>query len=409
MIEASGLDLTVDPRTLGLRLQVARKSRRLTQHDAAEALEMSRPTYTAIEKGERTIQPRELIRLAELFGRSVHELLRQRPPIRDFVAYFRSLAVESYETNPELDEAATLLQRLCENYLELEEQRHSPLPRNYPAPYDVSERDPVERAEEVADQERMRLGLGDGPIVNLRDILETDVGLRIFSIGLPSRISGLFIFTEELGGCIAIQQNHPPERRLWSLCHEYAHFLVHRYEPEVTLLRSDRRRSRKERFADAFARTFLMPELSLRRRFYSLTRSVEKVTPAGLIGLADFYGVSFEALLLRLEDLRLIPIGTWLGLKELNFRVNDAQQLLGPRRHTAEQKLPHHYTGLAVGAYLEGELTEAELMEFLLADRQQTRRIVWKVTRRASVTDEGESGQLFLDLEEALCAPKSSN
>src|SRR5690349_16099418 len=84
----------IDPRVLGLRLQEARKTRGLTQQAGAEALGMSRPTYIAIEKGERPIQPFELIRLAELFGRSVHELLRLRPPIRDFVTHFRSSVSE---------------------------------------------------------------------------------------------------------------------------------------------------------------------------------------------------------------------------------------------------------------------------------------------------------------------------
>src|SRR5207244_2264183 len=103
----------------------------------------------------------------------------------------------------------------------------SALPRNYPLPYDISGRDPVEVAEEIAALERNRLGLGDGPVPHLRDLLETDVGLRIFSLDLPSRVAGLFIFTDELGGCVALQRKHPPGRRLWTLCHEYAHFLVH--------------------------------------------------------------------------------------------------------------------------------------------------------------------------------------
>src|SRR6185503_14401582 len=101
MSELLDPNLDLDPRVLGLRLQEARKDRKLTQQDAAGALGMSRPTYIAIEKGERLVQPRELIRLDQLYGRSVHELLRRRPPIRDFVPHFRGAAVEAYEGNPE--------------------------------------------------------------------------------------------------------------------------------------------------------------------------------------------------------------------------------------------------------------------------------------------------------------------
>jgi Zn-dependent peptidase ImmA (M78 family)/transcriptional regulator with XRE-family HTH domain len=406
MSEALRPNLDIDPRVLGQRLQEARKDRKLTQQGAAEALGMSRPTYIAIEKGERPVQPHELIRLAQLYGRSVHQLLRQRPPIRDFVPHFRGAAVEAYEGNPELDDATRLLQRLSDDYLELEGKCGSLLPRNYPGIYDISGRDPGEAAEEVASAERNRLGLGDGPVPNLRDLLEADVGLRIFYIALPARISGLFVFTEELGGCIAIQRKHPPGRRLWSLCHEYAHFLAHRYEPEVTILRTDVRRSRKARFADSFARTFLMPALGLRRRFYDLVRScpegARQLTPAALINLADLYGVSFEALLLRLEDLRLIPVGTWQRLKDSKFQVREAQSLLGLGSGPEEPMLPRRYMGLAVRAYEDGLLSEGELVETLHADRQQARRTVQEQTTRTAVTEEGEAGQLVLDLAEPL-------
>jgi Zn-dependent peptidase ImmA (M78 family)/transcriptional regulator with XRE-family HTH domain len=398
----------IDPRVLGLRLQEARKDRKLTQQDAATALGMSRPTYIAIEKGDRSIQPHELIRLAEIYGRSVHELLRSRPPIRDFVAHFRAAASGVYQGNPELDEAVALLQRLSDDYLELEAKCNSPLPRNYPAPYSISGRDPVEAGEEVAAAERNRLGMGDGPASNLREQLETDVGLRIFSIGLPSRISGLFVFTEELGGCMAIQRKHPAGRRLWSLCHEYAHFLVHRYEPEVTVLRSDGRSSRKERFADSFAKAFSMPALGLRRRFHDLIRSAEQVTPAALITLADLYGVSFEALLVRLEDLRLLPVGTWFRLKSRKFQVKKAQQLLELNPGPGDLMLPRRYMSLAVRAYEDSLLSEEELSQILHTDRQRARMIVQELTIRDAVTEEGESGQLSLELAEPLSELRST-
>src|SRR5438552_12781918 len=122
MSESSITAPAVDPRVLGARLQEARKARGLTQQSAAEALSMSRPTYIAIEKGERAVQPPELIRLAEMYGRSVHELLRQRPPIRDFALHFRTAASEAHEEgSAELEQAVTQLQRLSDHYLELEQ------------------------------------------------------------------------------------------------------------------------------------------------------------------------------------------------------------------------------------------------------------------------------------------------
>ena len=158
---------------------------------------------------------------------------------------------------------------------------------------------PEAAAEDVASAERNRLGLGDGPIVNLRELLENDVGLRIFYLDLPSNVAAMFAYTEQLGGCIAVNRKHPEDRRRMSLGHDYAHFLTKRYLPEVAYLGRYHRQPEQERFADSFARVFLMPAAGLRRRFHELRRSREgRLTPADLCTLARFYFVSVEALTL---------------------------------------------------------------------------------------------------------------
>ena len=97
------------------------------------------------------------------------------------------------------------------------------------------------------------MGLGDGPVLRLRETLESDVGIRIFAIEMPSRVAGIFSYTEELGGCIALNARHPEERRRWSMAHEYGHFLTTRFQSEVTVLGAYTRVPAIERFADAFA------------------------------------------------------------------------------------------------------------------------------------------------------------
>lgn len=388
----------MDPRIVGARIQEARKARGLSQQEAAEALGVSRPTYIAVEKGERPVSSDELIRLSEIYGRTANQLLRQQEPVRDFVSHFRVAASRSSLQDPELDKSTKLLQELCEDYLYLEELTASPLPRSYPGIYQVAGRDAVEAGEEVADAERRRLGLGSRPVPNLRRILETYVGIRIFCVDLPSRVSGLFLFGDPVGACIALQHKHPPGRRLWSLAHEYAHFLVHRFEAEVTVYWSSQRKPEKERFADSFARSFLMPRVELRRRFHDLKKAGASVTIGDLLELADSYSVSLQAMLLRLEELKLIPAGTWESLEERKFKVNEARNLLDLSDRVDEDLLPHRYVNLAVQAYLQEKLTEGELMRFLHTDRQQTRQTVQNMTRRLDISREGVAGELTLDL-----------
>ena len=81
---------TIDPQKLGQRLQAARRARRLTQQETAAFLGVARAMVTALEQGARRIRPDELIRLADLYDRTVSEFVGAREPIPDFTAQFRA-------------------------------------------------------------------------------------------------------------------------------------------------------------------------------------------------------------------------------------------------------------------------------------------------------------------------------
>ena len=104
------------------------------QQDAADHIGVARTTMIAIEKGDRLIQPDELVRLATLYGRDVHELLRQREPLTDLTVQFRTALTQRGLDAPETVAVIAELQQLSEDYLELEDLRGTPLPRRYPPP-----------------------------------------------------------------------------------------------------------------------------------------------------------------------------------------------------------------------------------------------------------------------------------
>ncbi len=67
----------LDPKVLGQRLTEARKSRGVTQEDAAKHIGCSRPTFIAIEKGTRLPKSEEIMSLASLYGRKMKKALRK--------------------------------------------------------------------------------------------------------------------------------------------------------------------------------------------------------------------------------------------------------------------------------------------------------------------------------------------
>src|SRR5207245_190719 len=155
-----------------------------TQEEVAEFLGCSRPTYIAIEKGDRAVKPDEIIKLASFFGRKVHELVRPGEPVTDLQPHLRAVADKMKggdEAQTALNAAIDQLQALAEGYRELERLMSAPSRPSFPAEVVLNPRiDPAEQAEVVAEQERKRLGLGDQPVIYLRKMLEENVGLRIF-------------------------------------------------------------------------------------------------------------------------------------------------------------------------------------------------------------------------------------
>lgn len=386
---------TTNLTALGHRLQEARKARGLTQQQAADSLGVARTTVTAIEKGSRRVRPGEIIRLARLYARSVSSLVGPREPVADFAVQFRAA-----QGDEERVQAIRDFQSLCEDYLYLEILNGDGMQRSYPPQYAIGGIPPDDAAEDVASSERNRLGLGDGPVSRLRETLENDVGIRVFYHTLPSRVAGAFSYTEELGGCILVNAVHPEERRRWSMAHEYGHFLTSRFRSELTILGAFERVPASERFADAFARSMLMPTQGLRRRFHRITRESEgKMTVADVCRLAHHYFVSVEAMTLRLEGLRLLPSGSWERLRGRGFKVREAQDLLGlePNPHD-DRFVPLRYQFLAIRAYEEGNLTEGELARLLRTDRVAARRVVQELTHPVQVLGEGEVSPLPVNL-----------
>jgi Zn-dependent peptidase ImmA (M78 family)/transcriptional regulator with XRE-family HTH domain len=391
----------VDPRVLGQRLAEARKARGLTQEEVAGFLECSRPTYIAVEKGERPAKPEEILKLAAYFNRSVHELVRPTEPVVALQPHLRAVAARVKPGDErELGVAIDELQRFAEDYRALEQLMSAPLRTNYPAEVLLTSRVNVaELAEDVATQERQRLGLGDQPVIHLRSVLESDVGLRIFYGSLPSAVAGMYASTLDLGSCILVNRKHPAVRRRVSLVHEYGHLIVDRYKPGIDYLSPSGRKPLNERFAEAFGLSFLMPASSVRQRVNSVVTTKGDFQAADLCELSHFYFVSVEAMALRLEQLGLILKGSAANLKESRFSPARAAEMLGliPHPETAAP-YPQRYKFLAVHAFDQGKITQGQLAGFLRCDPVTARQIV---TKCLTSTDVAADGRLeTLDLED---------
>lgn len=398
--------LRTSPKTIGAMLRHARKARGLTQGEAAESLGVARTTLSAIETGNRQVRPGELLHLSEMYGRNLNELIGKREIISDFPSQFRAsrLAGAAGDVEAELFEAVQHFQRLCEDYLFLEATNGVSLRRDYPPEYPIMRYRAEQSGQDAATVERNRLGLGDGPISDLRQVLEDEVGLRVFTIPLPSEVAGIFAYNEALGGCIAVNELHPAERRQWSLSHEYSHFLTARHRAHIAPVQPSPRPNVFERCANAFAGAFLMPATGLQRRFNQVAREADGlVTPMEIMRLAIAYQVTFQAMTIRLEKLRHLPKGTWERLVDKGFKVREAQM---PTDLQSYEKtglgLPLRYQLLACRAFEDGEITESHFARLLRTDRLDARAVRLRFLEGVVANNELDGGLFSQELRPSV-------
>jgi Zn-dependent peptidase ImmA (M78 family)/DNA-binding XRE family transcriptional regulator len=365
----------IDPRTLGKILRDARKKCGMKQSDVAKIIYIARTTLVAIEKGQRAVKASELNELARLYGRSVSEFVRDRPAIQPFNIHFRTVYQCNKGEEVQLKPIILRLEDLCRNYLELEEIVSAPISRNYPPEQDVTNLPPKALAQSIAIAERRRLGLGDSPISRLREVLEQDVGLRIFYLDMPPKYLGVYIYDDLLGGCMAINANHSEERQRWSIARQYLHFLVHRRKAVLDIEGKYQRISEGDRLAESFAKHFLMPTSNLCEQFYNMCRAHGKFTPVHLFTLAHYYGVSAETLACRLEGMDLVVAGTCEQLRDLGLKIKNVQHELGAGVQQCIDTFPIHYQYLAIEALDQGLITETRFCDYLNVDRLEARRI----------------------------------
>lgn len=386
------------------RLVAARKSAGVTQDMAAAHLDMSRPTFIGIEKGTRRPRPEELVKLAELYKTSVNTLLRQETQPPKLQPHLRSVLNSNAEDQEGLETAIAKLTGFVDDYQTLEKKLDARTITNFPPRVRVPH-GPIERfAEHCAQEERARLNLGAHlPIYTLRKVLE-DVGVHVFLDALSSKLAGLYVFVQEFGYCILVNKLHPKERRRWTTAHEYGHFLLDRDRPGVDFVQAMQRKPENERFADAFAGAFLMPEAGVQRRFYEDVERKSDFNVGDLCRMADYYAVSLMAMTLRLESLGLIGRGSWDSIKASRVPVKDLKREAGVQDRPdpdSEELFPERYKQLAVQAWLSEKISIGTLAKLLRCTMVEAREIAAECAEIADDV-EGVATRFSVDLTESL-------
>lgn len=375
---------------VGERLRIAREAKRLTQQDAAASIDVARTTLVAIEKGQRKVRMPELRKLVQIYATTINTLLRDEAVHVELAPRFRKLPASGDQGALE---AAQLLADLAKAEVELENILGIRRSRDYPPERPLLPGDVRIQAENDALELRQRLGLGQGPIQDIVALLEFELGVRVYiRKDIDPKISGLFVFDEQLGPCILLNGKHPRTRRTHTAAHECGHFISTRREAEILEV-DEAENSREERYANAFARAFLTPARATTQKFYEVTAGSDRLTRRHVIVMALFFGVAREAMVRRLEELKLTKIGTWDWFKANGGITEDhVKQVLGDSI-ISEDGDPTRASSLrlnmmAAEAHRQELLSEGQLSSLLRMDRVSLREMIGSLEHGGSEADD---------------------
>jgi Zn-dependent peptidase ImmA (M78 family) len=148
-------------------------------------------------------------------------------------------------------------------------------------------------------------------------------GLDVVRQDLEDSVSGVLMIRDERG-TILVNGAHHPNRQRFSIAHELGHYLLHPEDGTIFVDRSpvffrDRASSsgirQQEIDANAFAAELLMPEEDLNAQLNG--RPIDAFDEVSVRRLAARFGVSAQALTIRLTGLDLVTMGSGDGLDEL--------------------------------------------------------------------------------------------
>ena len=360
----------LDAGDLGRRLRLARERVGFTQAQAADEIEVARTTLVAIESGQRRVRMEELRALARSYGESVNALTRPEALHVDLLPRFGRAVGKGSAAY----QAAETLSNLVAAEVELERVLGATRVRSYPSERPILPGNVRAQAESDAADIRHRLGIGMAPIRDIVSLLEIDLGMRVYIRPLDAGVSGAFAYDDAVGACVLLNANHPRERRAQTAAHELGRFVSCRRTADVMF--DGMRKSREKRYADAFARAFLTPARTVMERFAELTRGSETLAHRHVILMAYIFGVSWDALVRRLEDLRQVKPGAadWFKANGgiTNQQASKVLNDLVPEdldRAGAMQPGTLRLNLLAAEAYRQDLLSEGQLARLLRLDR----------------------------------------
>jgi Zn-dependent peptidase ImmA (M78 family)/transcriptional regulator with XRE-family HTH domain len=295
----------------GELLNLLRKSKRFTQKDVCNNINISQGKLSKIEQG--LIQPDDdfVKQLSSFFDVDISFFYQDEQCYSPANPYHRSRSTLQKGDKDMVESKANLYRIYLRKLLEAVDISHNFLPIA----------DNTLSPTEIAKLTRRNLKLSKGPIANLTKLIE-DNGIFIIIYNFnTSALDGFTILgAADVIPIIFINSTFPGERIRFTLAHELGHYIMHQTLQEKRDIETE---------ANNFASEFLMPTDDIKPELFSL--NTIKLNTSRLIQLKQKWKVSMNALLKKAIDIGAITKNQerylWMQMAKLGFRSNEPYPL----------------------------------------------------------------------------------
>lgn len=267
-----------------------RISNKMTQTEVANQLEMTRPNYIKLEKGESQPKDATVQKIARLYKLNPENLFSTTPKFSSL--RFRLKSIKTQRQFNQRESTIQLFSNDLSEYTKLEEILKQP------TKYKPIERK-IKTPKETAYILRKELGLEETePIHDICGLLQK-IGIRLILLNSPLKeFFGLSVKLSEDSIAIGLNKDEKIsiERKIFTIAHELGHILLHSnsFLPEEKL-----EIDKEEKEADEFASHFLLPEKGFWKEWHKREglSFIQKV-----LQIKRIFKVSYKTVLVRLNE-----------------------------------------------------------------------------------------------------------
>jgi Zn-dependent peptidase ImmA (M78 family)/DNA-binding XRE family transcriptional regulator len=298
---------------LAERLTTARRMAGLSLQELADKMEhtISRQALHQFEQGKSKPETDTLLALAKALDVKLDYFYRPLHVAFEKLEYRKKVKLSKTEEVAIQETAKDRFSR----YFELEELTNTKISfKNYQQIFEINNLNDIETA---AEQLRMDWNLGSKPIPSVIEMLE-EKGIKVLEVDASDAFQG---FYAEANGelVVVINRNDDAFRKRFTALHELAHITLKIQEGLDV-----------EKCCHSFAGAFLFPKQSVIEAFSAKRK---KLSFAELIQQKCYYGISIQALLVRLRNLDIISEATYKGfviwLTKSGYRTNEPGKYAG--------------------------------------------------------------------------------